>query len=106
MPDTSAYKSTLKDIHSYLTSFEDRYWAPVLARWIAELETDLSPSELHQHVQRTLNATGGMGSLGDLSIAPINGHRIAGDRDEISRASEKLWQMVARLYLVAKSLVG
>jgi len=39
-----------------------------------------------------------MGSLGDFSIAPENGHAIQSDRRQISEASRVLWKLTAELF--------
>jgi hypothetical protein len=52
-----------------------------------------------------MKVTSGMGSLGDLSIYPGNGHKISNDRAEISRASKGLWDMTEELYEAAKAIV-
>src|SRR5687767_3255931 len=96
--DVTRYRTVLKHIHDYLASFEDARWAPVLERWIEELGDCATTESVQEHARRTIKATGGMGSLGDLSISAANGHAISDDVDEIGRASETLWQMTAELY--------
>lgn len=105
MVNITAYRQLLREIRDYLVSYEDRRWTPVLEEWSAELEGEVPPNFLIEHLQRSMKATGGMGSIGDLYIAPENGHRIADDPAAIDAASERLWSMTAALYKEAKSLL-
>jgi len=92
------YRERLNEMRDYLLSYGDVRWAPVLEQWIVELDQCAGWAQLSDHARRTLKATGGMGSLGDLSISPANGHSIANDRAAIGEASGRLWEMTRQLY--------
>ena len=49
-----------------------------------------------------LSLFGGMGSLNDLVIAAVNGHRVR--RDEESEANQRLNRLWERMYLLAREL--
>ena len=48
-----------------------------------------------------MKACAGMGSLGDLTIAPDNGHTVPNDPVAMSSASRGLWVMTDQLYELA-----
>lgn len=106
MTNIARYVALLQRIRDYLVTFGDEYWAPLLNEWLAELGDDVSDAYLREHASRSMKATSGMGSLGDLSISPGNGHKISNDREEISRASNRLWDMTEELYVAAKAIVN
>ena len=98
MINIANYKTILVELIDYLATFHDSRWVPTLQRWVVELDECTSVSELRAHATRSVAASHGMGSLGDFSICPQNGHMIANDRHQMSQASRGLWQLTARLY--------
>jgi hypothetical protein len=83
-----AYRGILIRIRDYLRNYEDRKWSARLDGWLDELDSITPLNALRAHVERSQRATGGMGSLGDLTICPQAGHAIANDRDAMSAASQ------------------
>jgi len=104
MKDFDRYDQGLRQIYDYLIGWCDHRWAPIIAGWLDVLSPDMSPMLLLAHVKRSMKATGGMGSLGDLSISPGNGHQIENDRVAIGEASEKLWKLTAKLFQAADTI--
>jgi len=106
MPDTAAYRGLLTRIRDYLLSYGDTKWSARLEGWLRELDGSGSPNSLRSHVERSQRATGGMGSLGDLTICSQNGHSIADDRTLITAASKGLSALMTELYLETKNLLA
>jgi hypothetical protein len=98
MVNASHYREILGRTADYLTSYRDAVWAPRLEAWLNDLDRVKTNGDLRGHAERSRAATFGMGSLGDFSITPGNGHAIAGDRKEIGAASSALWSLALELY--------
>jgi len=103
--DTSRYREILTRIRDYLLIYADQKWSGRVDEWIHELNESSSPKSLRLHIERSQKATSGMGSLGDLTICPQNGHRIQNDRQLISEASNGLWALTSELYQESKALL-
>jgi|ERR1041385_1462027 hypothetical protein len=104
--DVTTYRSILTDIRDHLRRYDERRWSARLDDWLRELDHIHSPDELRSHLQRSQKATGGMGSIGDLTICPQAGHAIANDPAVIAAASKQLWALVSELYSEAKQLLS
>jgi len=92
------YTELLKAIEEHLASFGDKRWPPRLAGWIREFEDVRNDStDRTRHYERTRGALGGMGSIGDVVIAPEAGHTITDDDRAINAANEKLLRLVEEL---------
>ncbi len=72
----SYYRDILARTHDYLASYRDDIWAPRLETWLTELDRVKTSGDLRSHAERSRQFSAGMGSLGDLSISPRNGHAI------------------------------
>lgn len=96
--DITTYLDVLTRIREYLRSYDEKKWSTRLDEWIRELRGIDSTKALRIHIERSRRATGGMGSLGDLTICPQAGHAIVNDRAAISAASQQLWSMTSQLY--------
>src|ERR1700692_2256227 len=74
------YGRLLSDLHSHLSQYGERHWAPILQQWIADLEqlerVQTPISGYAAHLSRTKDSFGGMGSLNDVAIAPQVGYKI------------------------------
>lgn len=53
-------------------------------------------------VEHMLSAFGGMGSINDLVLSPMNGHSI--EENEVANANEKFQNLLGRIYEAAKKL--
>lgn len=60
------------------------------SRWMSTVHTELASGDAHG-LTRLLGATGGMGSLNDLVIHPMNGHTVPeGELDHVNRSLVEL----------------
>lgn len=53
-------------------------------------------------VEHMLSAFGGIGSINDLVLSPMNGHNI--EEKDVASANEKIQNLLGRIYEVAKKL--
>lgn len=107
MENTDSYRNILTRLRDYLASYGDTKWKGRIEDWLQELDSIASIHALRSHLERSQRATGGMGSLGDLTICPQNGHSIRNDRTAISEASSGLWGLTSELYRVtSEQLAG
>jgi hypothetical protein len=101
MPDLDRYRRVLEEIGSTLIAYGVQVWPETLDSWLHELNgligSQGSERALVQHVIRSRNATGGMGSLGDIVICPQAGHRISDEEGEISDVNATLRRLVNAL---------
>jgi threonine aldolase len=100
--DLAAYRDVLTRIRDYLRIYGEDKWTARVDEWLRELADIRSLSALRTHVERSKRATGGMGSLGDLTICRQNGHIIENDVRKITEASQGLHALTAQLYHEAK----
>jgi len=98
----SRYAETLKELHSFLSRYREQVWAPILEKWITELEhlqrTAKTSPQITEHALRTRRSIGGMGSIGDISITPQPGYRVWAWTWNVSRVNRRLHRLVSALY--------
>jgi len=104
--DITAYRDVLTRIRDYLRIYDEKKWSSRVDEWLRELDDIKTPSALRTHVERSQRTTGGMGSLGDLTICPQNGHIIEHDVKRITEASQGLYRLTAELYQETKLLLS
>jgi hypothetical protein len=86
----------LDDLIAFLEHHENDAWPPVLRtlRDRASKTNDSDRRAWEEYLKEFSRLFGGMGSLNDLTIYRVNGHRVA---DEI-QANLQLQRLVARLF--------
>lgn len=87
----------VQECADFLQSFNEKHWSSWLTR-NAKLIRKLDFSG----VEHLLSVFGGMGSINDLVIAPINGHQVEDSR--VSEVNEQLRKMLTLIYSSAKKL--
>ena len=87
----------VQETSDFLQSFNEKHWSSWLAK-NAELIRKLD----FGGVEHLLSAFGGMGSINDLVISPINSHQI--EENKVSEANERLREMLNLINSSAKKL--
>jgi predicted DNA-binding protein YlxM (UPF0122 family) len=72
--DTARYHDLLQQTQSLLEMCGVKDWSNELKQWLSELEAIeiQGPQAIHDHLKRTKNAFGGMGSLSDIFLYEQN----------------------------------
>jgi hypothetical protein len=74
--------ANVSEVRELLTQMGEDHWA----NWMAAVQSELAAHDGHA-LNRLLAAYGGMGSLNDVYIHPINGHPVVDDDvDSVNRA--------------------
>jgi hypothetical protein len=89
--------STLDELIELLESVEEEQWS----EWLQGARSRLRAGD-SRAIQRLLQAYGGMGSLTDLTIHPLNGHRV--DEGEVAEVNEELHALRSQTHREATAL--
>jgi hypothetical protein len=92
-----ALESDLSELVALLEAHGEEYWADWLSR---DLRT-IKAGDAHR-LDPLLGAFGGMGSLNDLVVHPMNGHRV--DNSEVDAVNSRLDILRGRIWTEATSL--
>jgi hypothetical protein len=87
----------LSETASFLRSRNETHWAS----WIGEDLVRLKAEDA-EAVEHFLGAFGGMGSINDLILSPVNGHRLT--ESETAAANEKLRSLLAEARELAEQV--
>lgn len=96
-PDIQELLELLEAAQSLLASYGEKRWS----NWLEKNARLIKNLDLYG-VEQLLTAYGGMGSLNDLVIHPINGHQIK--ESEINSANEDFEILRTKIYSLAKKL--
>jgi|SRR5919109_5151865 hypothetical protein len=96
-PEVERLALLVEAASSFLHKYGEAHWSA----WLSKDAARIRNLDLYgfQHV---LGAFGGMGSISDLLLHPINGHRIP--EAEIDRVNEALRSMLPQVYDLAQQL--
>jgi hypothetical protein len=97
MPTFDDLIQAVKETRNFLLSFDEKHWASKLSEIIRSHGQNES-----EELQRIRGLFGGMGSLGDLKIAKVNGHQI--ELDQEKDANRKLNFLCDNLFETLKEL--
>jgi hypothetical protein len=97
------YKSLLQKLQAHLTVYGVTYWSTEISEWVSQLQflehRTSNNHGLREHLLRTRQAFGGMGSLSDIYICREAGYAITGDRQEIRKANDELDRLRSGLFM-------
>lgn len=96
-PDVEELANRLQMLSNFLVEVGEERWA----KWFAQDSQRVLLKDFYG-VEHTLSAFGGMGSVNDLIIHPINRHRV--DETEVKAVNEKLQKLLSRVYTLADQL--
>ena len=96
------YRRSLVRMAKFLSRYRESKWSGVLQGWRSELDgISLSRSgldTLRRHAARTKRVFGGMGSLNDVAISPMAGHKIPTDREIRRKVNRNLSELRGQLF--------
>lgn len=87
----------LEQATQFLRECDENNWAT----WLADCAARLRRHKI-EGIERLLDAYGGMGSLNDLLLHPINGHRLK--ESEVGQFNDRLQEIRTSLYDLAKEI--
>lgn len=96
-PDIQELLVLLEAAQSLLARYGEKHWS----NWLEKNARLIKNLDLYG-VEQILTAYGGMGSINDLVIHPINGHQIK--ESEINSANEDFESLRTKIYSLAKKL--
>ena len=96
-PKTTRLLELIDEAAALMRSVEEDHWAG----WLEKDAASIRASEFHG-VEHFLGAFGGMGSISDLVIHPINHHRVAAF--ETSVINQRLRTLLSQAYEIATEL--
>ncbi|ATZ94331.1 DUF6966 domain-containing protein [Dickeya fangzhongdai] len=96
-PDVEALSQDLQVFIDFLLSVGEKHWA----HWF-EKDAELIRGSDFRGIEGILSAFGGMGSINDLVIHPMNGHKIT--EEQIQTANVKLESLLSAVAEKAKKL--
>ena len=96
-PEVEELAGCIESAAILLRSYNELHWGSWLAKDVA-----LIRANDFWGVEHFLSAFGGMGSINDLIISPINGHQV--DFDQVERANEELRSILSKAYNLASKL--
>jgi hypothetical protein len=96
-PKTTELVSLLDSVTALLRSCGEEHWASCLEKDVARMRASDFGG-----IEHFLAAFGGMGSISDLVLHPINGHRLA--ESEIAPVNERVRALVSRTWELAKQV--
>ena len=96
-PKTERLVSLLESASSVLRSCGEEHWSS----WLEKDAALLRASDL-KAIEHFLGAFGGMGSINDLVLHPINGHRVA--EPDIAKVNESLRALLAEASELAREI--
>jgi len=96
-PKTAKLVSLLESASSLLRSCGEEHWSS----WLEKDAALLRVSEL-KGIEHFLGAFGGMGSISDLVLHPINGHRVA--EPDIAKVNESLRTLLTEASELAREV--
>lgn len=88
---------TLDDLASLLRRHGEPHWSA----WLEGDARRLRNGD-RGALDHLLSAFGGMGSLNDLILSPVNGHAI--DEEDVERVNAELRRLASRLFTLAREL--
>ncbi|HEY0994660.1 MAG TPA: hypothetical protein VGD77_01595 [Gemmatimonadaceae bacterium] len=96
-PEVEELAACIESAAFLLRSCNENHWGS----WLAKDAALIRASDFGG-VEHFLNAFGGMGSINDLIISPINGHQVGSN--EVDRANSELRSMLSKAYNLAGKL--
>jgi hypothetical protein len=96
-PEIEDLSKTIQEAADFLFSVGEQHWG----NWLAKDAALIRNSDF-RGVEHVLNAFGGMGSINDLIIHPVNGHSVS--EDQVSTANEKLEVLLSSVAIKSKKL--
>lgn len=97
-PKTAELLMVLESLSELLREVGDE------AHWVNWFERDANCLRMGDFygIEHFLRAFGGMGSISDLVLHPLNGHRIA--EDEVSGTNKRLQELLGKGYELAREI--
>ncbi len=89
----------LEETGQFLRKYDETHWAG----WLADCEERLRCGDA-EGIERLMGAYGGMGSLNDLMLHPVNRHRLS--EADVKAANERLALFRNALYGMAREIQG
>ncbi len=96
-PEIEDLSKTIQEAADLLLSVGELHWG----NWLAKNAALISASDF-RGVEHVLTAFGGMGSINDLVIHPMNGHSV--NEKQISMVNEKLEALISSVAIKSKKL--
>jgi hypothetical protein len=96
-PKTTELVTLLEAVASLLRSCGEEHWAS----WLEKDAVLLSASDFGG-IEHFLGAFGGMGSINDLVLHPVNGHRLV--ESEIAPVNERLQALLSQVGELARQI--
>lgn len=90
--------ATLTETRALLDAAGESAWS----RWAARVQAEVEAHDAHG-LRRLLGAFGGMGSVNDLVLTPVNGHTVA--PDEVHAVNRTLMGLLDTAYGDASALL-
>jgi len=104
-PSIEQYELALVALRDFLKASGANAWAQRLALWVTDLHTiSRDTSALCNHLHRSWFATGGMGSLGDITLCEENRNTIPPHLASFDEANQSRRALVETLFLVTRAL--
>lgn len=98
-PDVARLAELIEAAEALLSSHGESHWS----HWLAKDARLIRHLDL-QGVEHFLSAFGGMGSINDLVLHPMNGHRIA--EHEVDKANTLFRDLLYEAHELARQLYG
>lgn len=96
-PKTAELIALLESAVTLLRSCDDKQWVS----WLEKDTARLRASDF-EGIEHFLQAFGGMGSINDLVLHPLNGHRLT--EQETTQANERLRALLSRAWELARQI--
>ncbi len=96
-PLTEKLVNALDECELFLRRYSEERWA----NWLEQVSSSLRKGNIGG-IYKLESAFGGMGSISDLLIHPINGHQI--DESEVEKCNKKLRVSLSKIYDLAQKV--